>query len=160
MSTEAPRTENPLTEPMNPLTEPMIGALLRRASEASHQVLLRRLHEAGFSDMRPTHFALFQFPGPHGVRPTELARRVGLSKQALNPLLNELESFGYLTREPDDDDGRQRVLRLTDRGVAFMARIKSILEDIETTLARELGQKRFQKMRQAVALIPDVLLGE
>lgn len=42
---------------------------------------------------------LFRFPGPQGMRPTELAGHVGLSKQALNHLLNELESLGYLTRQ-------------------------------------------------------------
>ena len=142
------------------LTEPMIGAFLRRASEATHRVLLGRLHEAGFADVRPAHFELFRFPGPDGVHPTELAERVGLSKQALNPLLNDLESFGYLTREPDQGDGRQRVLRLTGRGVAFVAATKEILEDIETTLSSHLGSRRYQQMRQAVACIPDALIDE
>ena len=142
------------------LTEPMIVAVLRRGSEATHRVLLARLHQAGFADVRPSHFELFRFPGPHGVHPTELAERVGLSKQALNPLLNDLESFGYLTREPDQGDRRQRVLRLTVRGAAFVAATKEILDDIESTLSLRLGPRRYQQMRQAVACIPDAVLEE
>ena len=76
----------------------MIGALLRRASEATHRELFDRLQAAGFDDLRWAHFALFGFPGLHGLRPTELAERVGMSKQGLNALLNELDDFGYLTR--------------------------------------------------------------
>ena len=63
--------------------------------------------------MRASHLELFRFPGPEGMHPTELADRVGLSKQALNHLLNELESLGYLTRETTGTDGRHRVVPLT-----------------------------------------------
>ena len=91
----------------------MIGALLRRASEATHRELFDRLQAAGFDDLRWAHFALFGFPGLHGLRPTELAERVGMSKQGLNALLNELDDFGYLVRRPASGDGRHRVLELT-----------------------------------------------
>ena len=139
------------------LTEPMIGALLRQAYEATHLVLFERLHRAGFSDIRDSHFALFRFPGPHGVSPTELAQRVGLSKQALNPLLNELEAFGYLTRQPGDSDRRGRVLVLTERGLAFSAEIKSILIDIEAHLEQSLGPRRFSAFRSTARQIPKLL---
>lgn len=60
-------------------TQPMLGARLRAAGEAVHAALYARLAEAGYGDIRPAHFALLKFPGPHGARPTELAARVGLS---------------------------------------------------------------------------------
>lgn len=137
-------------------TEPMIGAQLRLAAEATHRVLLERLRAAGHGDLRVAHFALFKFPGPQGLRPTELAVHVGLSKQALNPLLNELDDLGYLERRASEEDRRQRVLTLTPRGLSLAAEIKRILEGIEKEIASHIGQRRFDQTRRAIVDITEL----
>ncbi len=134
-------------------TEPMIGALLRRASEATHRELFARLQDAGFGDLRWAHFSLFGFPGLHGLRPTELAERVGLSKQGLNALLNDLTDFGYVVRRPASGDGRHRVLELTPRGLGFAAAMKRILQEIETDVAARIGQRQLDRLKTAAAAI-------
>jgi DNA-binding MarR family transcriptional regulator len=139
------------------LTEPRIGALLRLASEATHEALFERLHAAGFDDIRWSHFELFRFPGPQGTRPTELAARVGISKQALNHLLNELESMGYLSRAAAEPDGRHRVVRLTDRGLAFAAATKATVLAIEDELAAALGEDGIARLKADLTAIPGAL---
>ena len=89
-------------------TRPMIGALLRRASEATHRELFDRLQAAGFDDLRWAHFALFGFPGLHGLRPTELAERVGMSKQGLNALIERARRLRLPHETGGGPDGRQR----------------------------------------------------
>lgn len=49
--------------------------------------------------------------GLHVYRPGELAARAGLSKQATNAILRDLEAGGYITLVPDPDDGRARRIR-------------------------------------------------
>src|SRR5215217_1943464 len=137
------------------LTTPMIGALLRLAAARAHGLLYARLREAGYSDLRPAHFALFQFPGPHGVRPVELAARLGMAKQALTPLLNDLERAGYLERRPAADDGRGRVLWLTARGLAFVGAIKEIVTGIEAEWSARLGAERFTALQEALRELTD-----
>lgn len=122
-------------------------ALLRLASEIGQTTLYERLEAAGYTQIRPAHFRLLRFPGPHGVRPTELANRLGTSKQAINPLINDLEHWGYLERRPDSIDQRGRVLWLTDRGLKLMATIKQLHVQIEADWRRELGPRRFQILR-------------
>lgn len=134
-------------------TEPMIGALLRRASEATHRELFVRLQAAGFGDLRWAHFSLFGFPGLHGVRPTELADRVGISKQGLNALLNDLDDFGYIVRRPAVGDGRYRVLELTPRGLEFAATMKRVLQQIEADVAERIGQRQLDRLKTAAAKI-------
>jgi DNA-binding MarR family transcriptional regulator len=68
---------------------------------------------------RESHWTLLRYPGPDGLRPSEVAARNGLSKQAINNLLRELEALGYVGLEPDPEDRRARVISLTDRGWAF-----------------------------------------
>ncbi len=134
-------------------TTPMIGAQLRLASEATHRALLARLQAAGFDDIRPSHFALFQFPGPHGLHPSDLASRLGMSKQALNPLLNELEVLGYILRRAGDEDRRRRVITLTRRGLAFATATREILEDLERKIAETVGAGRLQQTKQVIDAI-------
>ena len=62
--------------------------------------MLERLHEHGFDDLDAAHLNVFQYPGPQGARPSELAARLRISKQALNYLLGELERLDYLERRP------------------------------------------------------------
>src|SRR5690348_14112173 len=90
----------------SPFGPPLIGALLRIPWEAVQQHMLERLHERGFDDFDRAYFAVFRYPGPQGARPTDVAAQVGMSKQALNYLLRELERLGYLQRKPDPDDLR------------------------------------------------------
>src|SRR5437867_10897756 len=95
---------------------PLIGALLRLPWEAVQRHTLARLHERGFADLDAAYLNVFQYPGPQGARPSELAARLRISKQALNYQLGELERLDYLERRPDPDDQRSKRVALTPRG--------------------------------------------
>ena len=129
----------------------MLAAQLRQASEASHGIVFDYLVERGFSDLRQSHFDLFRFPGPEGLTPTQLADHMGLSKQALNPLLNELQAMGYLTRGSTARDKRTRLLTLTSRGLALVAAIREALELLETRTRDKLGPRRYQTLLHALS---------
>ena len=63
-------TRSAAEEPLGP---PLIGALLRVPWEAVQRHMLERLHERGFDDLDVAHLNVFQYPGPQGARPSELA---------------------------------------------------------------------------------------
>ena len=130
-----------------PFGPPLIGALLRIPWEAVQQHMLQRLHERGFDDLEAAHLNVFQYPGPQGARPTELATRLRISKQALNYLLGELERLDYLERRPDPDDMRSKRVALTRRGTSAIRVIREAVHDLETAWARQLGPKRFDQLR-------------
>ena len=95
---------------------PLIGALVRGPAEAVHLRILREAHEAGFTDLVPAHLAVLRYPGPDGRRPSELAAEVGMTKQAMNYLLGQLEQLGYIERRDDPDDSRSKRVHVTRRG--------------------------------------------
>ena len=130
-----------------PFGPPLIGALLRVPWEAVQRRMLERLHEHGFDDLDAAHLNVFQYPGPQGARPSELAARLRISKQALNYLLGQLERLDYLERRPDPDDLRSKRVALTPRGTAAIGVIRDAVGEIETTWARQLGPKRFAQLR-------------
>lgn len=125
----------------------LIGALLRVPGQAIQRRIIRDLNGAGFTELRVPHMAVLQFPGPDGARPTTLAERAGVSKQAMNQLLRSLEGYGYLeTKAPDA--GRARIIRLTKRGRAAYSKIHNILRDIEVEWNTELGQRDFVRLKE------------
>src|SRR5262249_36514926 len=124
-----------------PFGPPLIGALLRIPWEAVQRHMLERLHERGFGDIQAAHLTVFQYPGPQGARPSELAARLRTSKQALNYLLGELERLGYLERQPDPDDLRSKRIVLTRRGMAIIPVIRGAVAAVETAWTAHLGPK-------------------
>ena len=131
-------------EPFGP---PLIGALLRVPWEAVQRHMLERLRERGFDDVEPAHLNVFRYPGPQGERPSELAARLGTSKQALNYLLGELERLGYLERRPDPEDLRSKRIDLTPRGVSMGIAMREAVGEMEAAWAQQLGAKRFSQLR-------------
>ena len=127
---------------------PLIGALLRMPWEAVQARMLQRLHERGFDDLDAAHLNVFQYPGPQGARPSELAARLRMSKQALNYLLGELERLDYLERRPDPDDLRSKRVAVTRRGKSAIAVIREAVGEMEPEWARQLGRKRFAQLRE------------
>jgi DNA-binding MarR family transcriptional regulator len=130
-----------------PFGPPLIGALLRMPWNAVQQHMLDRLHESGFADFDAAYLTVFQYPGPQGARPSELAARLRISKQALNYLLGELERLGYLERRADPDDLRSKRIALTPRGIASVGVIREAVGEVETAWAQQLGAERFDELR-------------
>lgn len=130
-----------------PFGPPLIGALLRVPWEAVQRHMLERLHERGFDDLDTAHLNVFQYPGPQGARPSELATRLRISKQALNYLLGELERLDYLERRPDPDDLRSKRVALTRRGTSAIGVIRDAVGELEAAWARQLGPERFAQLR-------------
>jgi DNA-binding MarR family transcriptional regulator len=126
---------------------PLIGALLRMPWEAVQAHMLARLHASGFDDFDAAYLTVFQYPGPQGSRPSELAARLRVSKQALNHLLGQLERLGYLERGPDPDDLRSKRIALTVRGTSVVEVMRDAVADLESVWARELGDDRFAELR-------------
>jgi len=130
-----------------PLGPPLIGALLRMPVDAVRRQMIERLHAHGFADIDPAHLIVLRYPGPQGERPSDLAAQLGMSKQALNYQLGQLERRGYLERRADPDDQRSRRIVLTRRGVAAAHVIRDAVAELETLWARELGEKRYAQLR-------------
>lgn len=134
----------------HPPGPPLIGALLRLPWEEVQRHLLERLHERGFDDLEAAHLNVLQYPGPQGARPSELAARLRISKQALNYLLGQLERLGYLERRQDPDDLRSKRIVLTRRGSSLIPVIRETVGEVERTWAQRLGHDRFAQLRDAL----------
>lgn len=135
----------------------MIGALLRIPFQATVESVYQRLNGAGYTDLRPTHFALLQQMQPEGLHITALADLAQMTRQSMGALVDYLEERGYVERVADPDDKRAWLIRLTARGQAVERVARAALADLETAWARSLGEERFatlySTLRDLVAIV-------
>ncbi len=136
---------------------PMIGALMRLPWEEVTHRILRALHEHGFDDIDGPQLSAILWPGPEGMRPSDLAVRMRVTKQALNYLLGDLERLGYLERRPDPNDRRARRIALTDRGRALIPVIRNAVVETEREWAAALGEDRFAQLRELLLELNEVV---
>lgn len=126
--------------------------VLFRAARLCNEEGIRRVRAAvGDTSVRTAHTALFPHIPFAGIRLTELAARVGVSKQAVQQLVDELEAMGLLAREPDPSDGRAKRIVFTDHGKAALLHGLGVLDGIGAELQARVGAA-------ALATAHDVLL--
>ena len=123
--------------------------------EAVHEEMLTGLHRRGYEDLIAPHLSVLQYPGPEGMRPSDLADRARMTKQALNYLLGQMEELGYLERVQDETDQRFRRIRLTGRGQAASEAMREIVLEVEEEWSRKLGAGRFAELRDLLTRLSD-----
>jgi DNA-binding MarR family transcriptional regulator len=143
MSTPADR-EFPTPAAVADEGPPYVGALLRLCLEHVRGRMEADLKSAGFADLQPAHFAVFTFPPPppEGLRPSDLARRIRMSRQATNHIIGQLEALGYIERRSERKGERRRIYP-TPRAWEMVKVIHSTLIQVQAEWAAEVGPDRF-----------------
>jgi DNA-binding MarR family transcriptional regulator len=121
---------------------PYVGALLGQCLEHVRVRIEADLKSAGFTDLHPAHLAVFSFPPPDGVRPSDLARRIRMSRQATNHVIGQLEALGYLERRAERRGERRRIY-LTPRTWGMVKIVHATLLEIQREWAADIGPDRF-----------------
>jgi DNA-binding MarR family transcriptional regulator len=131
-----------------------IPALLNEVKQAAVRKLFERMADAGFGDVREGHGCVFGFIDvENGSRLTDLAEAAGFTKQAVGEAVSELERLGYLERAACPEDGRAKIIRLTDRGRDAASTGRRIFAEIEAEWADEVGEELVRAMREAAERI-------
>ncbi|MEJ0078259.1 MAG: MarR family transcriptional regulator [Alphaproteobacteria bacterium] len=131
------------------MSAPNLGALLRTAYQVIRDRQIAVLREKGFGDLNQPLMNVFLYPGPDRTRPSELAARINMTKQAMNYLLGQLEELGYIERRAEGKNGR-RLVYLTKRGWQVRETILAAVKEVEAEWASILGQHRFGEFMNAL----------
>lgn len=135
----------------------MIGALLRIPREAAVKQVVAGLVAAGFGDVRPAHFTVFQHMPPEGIRLTALADAALLTKQSMGYLVDDLESRGYVERVPDPADRRAKLVRLTGRGQEVEWTVREVIRRVEKDWAARLGEDEYRHLVRLLRSLIEIL---
>ncbi len=152
MSSDSLAMDHPSGEPNR-----YIGATIRVVWQWVRDQIYAGVVAGGYEDLNAAHVGLWRYPGLDGLRPSELADRIGITKQSVNDLLGHLERQGYLQRVPDPSDGRARVIRLTSRGRRLEQTIYSQAQAAQMRIAEILGPRRFNHFHSSLELLTELL---
>src|SRR6188472_715671 len=107
------------TRRMPAAARPPLGPLLITCARLLDEVAQAQVNrEAGDRIARPALMRLVPFLDRNGIRPSELARRADITKQAVGQTLKACESLGLVEFAADRADGRAQLVRLTSDGEA------------------------------------------
>jgi DNA-binding MarR family transcriptional regulator len=79
-----------------------------------------RLEVNGFGDLTPRHLSVFEFLDVEGTNIVTLARRAGVTKQAMSKFVREVRDGGYVSVDRDTKDTRVWYVTLTKKGFKLM----------------------------------------
>ncbi|MBL8950063.1 MAG: MarR family transcriptional regulator [Myxococcaceae bacterium] len=136
-----------------------LGFLLIRCGQLFNERGIAGVNaEAGRPVLREAHTKLLpHLQAPDGVRITELARVLGVTKQAVQPLVAELAEAGVVRVEADPADARARRVSLTAHGVDAMLHGTGVLERIERELQPRLKRGEVEKLKMMLRGLLGVL---
>ena len=111
------------------------------------------LHGRGHAALQPSHAGVIVNLETSGTRLTELAERAGVTKQAMGKLVAELETIGYVRLTPDPADGRAKIVRFSEAGLALLADAADVVDDIWDHYAALLGERRLVTLRGSLTAL-------
>lgn len=133
--------------PDDPLARTELTFVLGMAFQVVVTEFVRRLDAEGYADLRPAHGAVFQALRGGGATSTELAERLGVTKQAAGQMVADLEQRGYLRRVDHPEGGRRRLVVLTGKADEHLAVAGRVLHGLEAELAGRLGEDNLVRLR-------------
>ena len=121
---------------------------LAAAGRALIATMMAKVASLGFNDVTPAFSSLMPLLDATGARPSTLAQRAGITKQAISQLVRELETRGYVEQVPDSTDTRAKIVRLTKRGLALHAAAAEVRLELQSIAIAKLGKSRVSRLRR------------
>jgi DNA-binding MarR family transcriptional regulator len=127
-----------------------IGRLLNNALNRFEKRVLQILGENGHGEVRYSQVNLTRNLDLGGTITTELARRAGMTKQAMGEIVDQCEQLGLVQRVKDKRDARAKVVHFTKAGLEWLEAFRVALTQAEQEMRDELGYLRTDAIASAL----------
>jgi DNA-binding MarR family transcriptional regulator len=129
-----------------------LGLLLLEAFRWFDDGLLASLKELGWQQIGPAQSLAMTYLGAGGIRISDLARRLGVSRQAAQKTVSELEQAKLVATEVDPSNSRAKIVSLTALGETNVAVVLEVYSQVELKLSKRVGASKMAKMRKTLEL--------
>lgn len=135
-----------------PISPPLTLALAQ-ASAWANQALLERLRGAGWDGLTLAQAHVLTVLAEEGPqRPAALARRLEVTRQSVQKLLENMAAADLVAVEPDPADRRATVVRPTAAGKAALSEARRQSGAVERELARRIGAPAVDQLKAVLGL--------
>jgi DNA-binding MarR family transcriptional regulator len=97
-----------------------------------------------------SHSLVFSHLDAEGTRPAEIARRAGISRQAVGQTVAQMRELGLVKLAPDPTNRRARLVQPTAKGRKALERSSTGSAAAEKILSRRIGAARVKSLRDAL----------
>jgi DNA-binding MarR family transcriptional regulator len=118
-----------------------LGILLALAYQRFVEELRTALADAGVDALGRSDGYVFRALADRPCTVSELAGRLGISKQGAAQIVDDMERRGLVVRRPDPDDRRARLVSLTEQGSRALRVARAFHRAFEQRLVAELGRR-------------------
>jgi DNA-binding MarR family transcriptional regulator len=129
-----------------------VGRLLNNAVARFESRVLELMSQSGHPDARISHISLTRNLDLEGTRVSELARRAGMTKQAMGELVGQCAELRLVVSSVDPSDKRARVVRFTAEGRRWLGAFRDAVDRAEHEMRMEVGTVSMDVLRGALAL--------
>lgn len=91
------------------------------------------------------------------VKPSELAKTVGVSLSAVSHHLNSLEKYGYIERVQDLNDRRISRIRLSEKGREYDTKLKEAFFKMVLNMVQFLGEEDSKELIKLVGRVAEFM---
>jgi DNA-binding MarR family transcriptional regulator len=127
--------------------------LMTAATQAAVAHLNAELARKGYSGIRAADgYALLALE-TDGATTSQLAERIGITKQGAAKVAARLEAQGFIRRKPHERDARAAILTRTPRAERLLRQAEQIQRQMEREWARDIGEMELHAMRQALEAV-------
>ncbi|MEP9385928.1 MarR family transcriptional regulator [Mesorhizobium sp. KR9-304] len=109
--------------------------------------LHRRLRDEGWHDIRPAYGFVLLAARDRPASSTELASKLGVTKQAVSKVLEPMDAAGLIRRSADPQDARMKIVELAPRGKRLLATVERIYAEIEAEWGEAVGAEAIELTR-------------
>lgn len=141
-----------MSKPLFKPAETNLAQLFMRAFYWADEGLQNVLIQKGWPSITRAQSLVFVNIGEGVTRPSDIAARVGVTRQAIHQTINELVEMGFLKLEADPGDRRAKVVTFTESGARIGRDAVQGLKLVEQALALRIGAARVGALRESLTL--------
>jgi DNA-binding MarR family transcriptional regulator len=75
----------------------------------------------------------------------QFAKRLKMGKAGAATMITRLEALGLVTKEPDPQDGRLNILKLTDKARKLHSKIQKTVLELENNVESQMGDSNLRE---------------
>ncbi|MEQ9519409.1 MAG: MarR family transcriptional regulator [Parvibaculum sp.] len=113
--------------------------------------LQANLAASGLPHVRRLESMVMLYASMGVLRPTELAKTLGVTRQSVNSAIRELEDKGLVALKADPDDRRCKMIHFTRSGDPIRQQAAAIMTGLEDVLEERIGARAYHQLHLALS---------
>lgn len=127
-----------------------LGRLLLNAFRWVDALFESRMRARGWKHLPRSNSLVLPHLMSGGIRPADIAKKAGVTRQAIHQVVEDLENLGLIEMQADPKDRRSKLVVITSRGRKFDAAVHEVSTEIEELLSARIGLVAVSNLRMGL----------